>query len=56
MQVGDLVRYSLTENVLGVITAINRVDPNRPFYFVRWIDPVHNDTWYHPLRLEAICK
>jgi hypothetical protein len=66
MKLGSLVRYHYWDNNKlhgwGVVTEVNHVDPERPFFFVSWI--VHEnlygkelrDTWYHPMRLEVICK
>ena len=66
MKVGSLVQYHYyDDNALhgwGVVTEVNRVDPERPFFFVSWV--VHEnlygkelrDTWYHPARLEVVCK
>ena len=66
MKLGSLVRYHYyDDNKLhgwGVVTNVNRVEPDRPFFFVSWI--VHEnlygkelrDTWYHPQRLEVVCK
>ena len=66
MKLGRLVRYHyFDDNALhgwGVVTNINRVEPERPFFFVSWIinKNLHGkevrDTWYHPSRLEVICE
>jgi len=66
MKVGTLVQYHYyDENVghgWGVVTEVNRVDPERPFFFVSWIIDMNikgkklRDTWYHPSRLVTICK
>ena len=66
MQIGSLVQYRYYgddgNHGWGVITNINRVDPDRPFFFVSWIIDTNehhkklNDTWYHPTRLKVVCK
>jgi len=66
MKVGSLVRYHYyDDNSLhgwGVVTNVNRVEPDRPFFFVSWIinKNLHGkevrDTWYHPSRLEVLCE
>ena len=66
MQIGSLVQYRYFHQNgnlgWGVVTEINSVDPDRPFFFIRWIIATNehhkklNDTWYHPSRLEVVCK
>ena len=66
MQIGSLVQYRYYgddgNHGWGVITNVNHVDPDRPFFFVSWVCNVNhygkklNDTWYHPSRLEAVCE
>ena len=66
MQIGSLVRYHYyDDNTLrgwGMVTEVNNVDPFRPFFFVSWIIDENlygkeiTDTWYHPSRLEVVCK
>ena len=66
MKLGSLVRYHYyDDNALhgwGVVTEVNRVDPDRPFFFVSWIISENlygkevRDTWYHPSRLELVCE
>ena len=66
MQVGSLVQYRYYgddgNHGWGVVTEINSVDPDRPFFFVSWVVNTNqygkklNDTWYHPTRLEVVCK
>ena len=66
MKLGSLVRYHYyDDNSLhgwGVVTEVNRVDPERPFFFVSWVMEEHmygkklRNTWYHPARLVTICE
>ena len=66
MQLGSLVRYHYyDDNSLhgwGVVTNVNSVEPERPFFFISWIISENlygkeiNDTWYHPSRLEVVCE
>jgi len=66
MKLGSLVQYHYyDENVghgWGVITEVNHIDPERPFFFVSWVTNKNQngkelrDTWYHPSRLEVICE
>ena len=64
MQVGSLVRYRnigelSTDVTWGVVLEENRQEPDRPFFFVRWLDDTSSpsdDAWYHYARLEVICK
>ena len=66
MKVGSLVRYHYyDDNSLhgwGVVTEVNRVDGERPFFFVSWVVNTNQynkklrDTWYHPSRLEVVCE
>ena len=66
MKVGSLVQYRYYgddgNHGWGVVTNVNCVDPDRPFFFVSWVidrnrhNKKLNDTWYHPSRLEVICK
>lgn len=66
MNIGDLVQYRYYgddgNHGWGVVTSINRVEPDRSFFFVRWICDKNeygkklHDTWYHPARLEVVCK
>ena len=66
MQIGSLVQYRYYgddgNHGWGVVTNVNRVDPDRPFFFVSWaintnqVGKKLRDTWYHPTRLEVICK
>ena len=66
MKVGSLVQYRYYggdgNHGWGVVTSINRVDPDRPFFFVSWVidrnrkNKKLRDTWYHPTRLEVVCK
>ncbi len=68
MRIGSVVQYRYFvdggggNHGWGVVTNINRVDPDRPFFFVSWIKD-HNqygkklrNTWYHPSRLEVVCE
>ena len=61
MQIGDLVFYrheGRTTNMIGVITAIstNLANDGGSFYFVRFPNDDGFESWYHPTRLEALCK
>ncbi len=66
MQIGSIVRYHYydekTNHGWGVVTSINRVDPDRPFFFVSWVKEENmygkklRNTWYHPARLVTICE
>ena len=66
MRIGSLVQYRYYgddgNHGWGVVTEINSVDPDRPFFFVSWVVNTNqygkklNDTWYHPTRLEVVCK
>ena len=66
MKIGSLVQYRYYgddgNHGWGVITNVNRVDPDRPFFFVSWVidrnrkNKKLRDTWYHPTRLEVLCE
>ena len=66
MRLGSIVRYHYyddnTHHGWGIVTSVNRVDPNRPFFFVSWVKDANeygkklNNTWYHPSRLVTICE
>ena len=66
MKLGSLVQYRYFDDRRnhgwGVVTEVNSVDPENPFFFVSWIIKKNlygkemRDTWYHPTRLEVVCK
>ena len=68
MRIGSVVQYRYFvdggdgNHGWGVITNINCVDPDRPFFFVSWIKDYNQygkklrNTWYHPTRLEVVCE
>ena len=66
MRIGSLVRYHCYDDNAyygwGVVTDVNRVHPDRPFFFVSWVKGANlygkklRNTWYHPARLEVLCK
>ncbi len=66
MKIGSIVRYHYydekTNHGWGVVTDVNRVDPDRPFFFVSWVKDKNmygkklRNTWYHPSRLVTICE
>ena len=66
MKLGSLVQYQYYDDNRnhgwGIVTRVNRVDPDRPFFFVSWIIKKNlygkemRNTWYHPSRLEVVCE
>ena len=66
MKLGSLVQYQYYDDNRnhgwGVVTEVNSVDPERPFFFVSWIIKKNlygkemRNTWYHPSRLEVVCE
>ena len=66
MQIGSLVqyRYRCDDNSdgYGVITDVHHNHPQRAYFFVCWMVGTNDygkkltNAWYHPDRLEVLCK